>query len=104
VDERPPLELLEVTGRLVAHLPVQDLDGVEPHLGGEVDALLQVLQVAVAELPERVRRDADAGRARRLRLVGAGEPRACARGGSGDDGGGRGEELAAVGCHDGAPG
>ena len=31
---------------LVGHLPVQDLDGVEAHLGGEVDALLDVAQFA----------------------------------------------------------
>ena len=61
----PALDLLEGGVGLVLHLDVEDLDAVEAHGGGLVDAGLDAEPLA-PELPERVGRDADrvaAGRA-----------------------------------------
>ena len=52
------LDLLEGGVGLVLHLDVEDLDAVEPHRGGLVDAGRDAEPLA-PELPERVGRDAD---------------------------------------------
>jgi hypothetical protein len=78
VDERPSFEALQVVVGLVLHLPVQDFESVEPHLGGKIDAQLDVAVAGIAELPERVGGDHDAiaALARGFRLVGSpGQPR-----------------------------
>src|SRR5947209_8602844 len=60
VDKRSPLEPLQVIVVLALHLAVENLYTVETHVGGEVDALVDVAELAVAELPEGVSRDGDA--------------------------------------------
>ena len=57
--ERAALEILEVAVVLAAHLLVQDLDAIEPHLRRAVDAVGDVDGLAF-EVPERVGGDADA--------------------------------------------
>ena len=52
------LDLLERGVRLVLHLDVEDLDAVEAHRRGLVDAVRDAQPLA-AELPERIGRDAD---------------------------------------------
>src|SRR5262249_14376773 len=93
-QESAALETLQVIVGLGLHLPVQDLDAIEAHLGGEVDVLFDIAQVFVTELPERVRRNADAIGAcvARLGLVRS-------NGGETDGGGGGGQETAAAGVH-----
>src|SRR3954451_6783481 len=54
----PALDALEGGVRLVPHLDVEDLDAVEAHGGGLVDAVLDPESLA-PELPEGVGRDAD---------------------------------------------
>ena len=57
---RLALDLLKRGVRLVLHLNVKDLDAVEPHGRGLVDALRdRDPPRSFAELPERIRRDAD---------------------------------------------
>jgi len=59
--ERAALEVLEVAVVLAAHLLVEDLDAVEPHLGRAVDAVGDVDGLAL-EVPEGIGGDADAER------------------------------------------
>ena len=56
---RLAFDLLKRGVRLVLHLDVQDLDAVEAHRRGLVDAVGDVEPRAFAELPEGIRRDAD---------------------------------------------
>ncbi len=54
----PCLERLQRAVRFVVHLVVEDLDTVEAHLGGDVDALEHARALAVVAA-ERIGRHAD---------------------------------------------
>ena len=58
VLERRLFELVDVRRRLVGHLPVQDLDAVEPEPRGVLDHLLDRI-LCRAEVPVRVGRDGE---------------------------------------------
>ena len=59
-QKRPALDLLQRRGRFILHLHVQEFDAVESHVRRVIDALLDRAQLRIFELPERVRRNADA--------------------------------------------
>ena len=62
VHEGAALQFLEVGVRLAGHLTVEDLDPVEAHGRGTVDAVGD-LDLGPAEVPEGIGRDADPERA-----------------------------------------
>src|SRR5262249_51781356 len=93
VEERPALERLEggVGLVLLLHLPVEDLDTVEAHLRGQVDAGGDAAELGVAaELPERVGGDGNAvwprGWPVLLGGAGQGEPGRGSAGSGGEEG------------------
>jgi hypothetical protein len=57
------LELLQVVVVLAAHLLVEDLDAVEPHVGGVIDAVGDIDRLAL-EVPEGIGGNPDAKRSR----------------------------------------
>jgi hypothetical protein len=98
VCERPPLEPLQVSGLFAGHLAVQDLDAIETPLGRQVDALLDVAQLLVAELPEGVRADGNGTvpLCPRRRLSGAAPRRTAHRSDAERTGGGSYKQLATI--------
>src|SRR5205814_8059981 len=67
-QERPAFEPLQIGVVFLLHLAMQDLDAVEAHVGGQVDAGFDAAQLLVAKLPVRVSGNGYAVRARRWHL------------------------------------
>src|SRR5207244_12567731 len=60
VTEALPLQAREIIVGFVGHLLVQDLHGIESHLGGEVDASFDASEVVISELPKGIGGNGDA--------------------------------------------
>src|SRR6267142_4884775 len=60
MEESAALEVLEIRIVGLLHLAMQDLNAVEAHVVGQVDAFFDVAQLVVLELPEGIGGDADA--------------------------------------------